>query len=100
MGEKKVGRKSPLAILGGSIGFSFRFYVEGMTGEQGVRLLAVDGADPSAENIQNGSYPFVVPFYAVYRADNDNPNLPQLVDWLLSEEGQALILQTGYLPAQ
>ena len=99
MGEKKVGRKSPLAILGGSIGFSFRFYVEGMTGEQGVRLLAVDGADPSAENIQNGSYPFVVPFYAVYRADNDNPNLPQLVDWLLSEEGQALILQTGYLPA-
>ncbi len=93
-----VGKKSPLALLGGSVGFSFRFYVEGMTGQQGIRLLALDGAYPTAENIQNGSYPIVVPFYAAYRADNDNPNLPLLIDWLLSEEGQALIAQTGYLP--
>ena len=93
-----IGKKSLFAILGGSVGFSFRFYVEGMTGEQGIRLLALDGAYPSAENIQSGSYPLVVPFYAVYRADNDNPNLPLLIDWLLSEEGQEMIAQTGYLP--
>ena len=56
------------------------------------------GPTPSAENIQSRSYPLVVPFYAVYRADNDNPNLPLLIDWLLSEEGQEMIAQTGYLP--
>ena len=39
----------------------------------------------------------MVPFYAIYRADNDTPNLPDLIDWILSEEGQSLIAQTGYV---
>ena len=52
---------------------------------------------PDAESIRNGTYPLTVNFYVVYRADNDNPNVQMLVDWLLSEEGQHMIEQTGYV---
>ena len=97
MGESEVGRKSLFAITGASIGFSFRYYVEGMVENDAVKLLAVNGVHPTAENIQNRSYPIVAEFYAVYRADNQNENIPRLVEWLLSEEGQTLIESCGYV---
>ncbi|MDR2033666.1 MAG: substrate-binding domain-containing protein, partial [Helicobacteraceae bacterium] len=40
-----------------AIGYSFRFFVTDMMKAQGVRLLAINGVEPTPENIQNGSYP-------------------------------------------
>ena len=100
MGEYEIGQKSPLAILGGSIGFSFRYYMDGIVENDAVKMLSLNGVYPNAENIQNRSYPIVAQFYAIYRADNENENIPMLIDWLLSEEGQQLIEATGYVPIQ
>ena len=97
MGDTKIGIKSPLAIAGGSIGFSFRYYMDGMVGNEGVKMISVDGVYPSSENIKNRSYPIITEFYAIYRSDNENENIPLLIDWLLSEEGQELIEKTGYV---
>ncbi len=97
MGDTPVGRKSPLAITGASIGFSFRYYMDGIVGNEAVKMLSLNGVYPSAENIQNRSYPIVAQFYAIYRADNDNENIPVLIDWLLSDEGQTLIEESGYV---
>ena len=97
MGEYKIGRKSPFAITGASIGFSFRYYMDGIVENDAVKMLSLDGWYPSVENIQNRSYPIVAQFYAIYRADNNNENVPVLIDWLLSEEGQELIEKTGYV---
>ena len=97
MGDYEIGRKSPLAITGASIGFSFRYYMDGIVENDAVKMLSLNGVYPSAENIQNRSYPIVAQFYAIYRADNDNENVPVLIDWLLSEEGQTLIEETGYV---
>lgn len=97
MGEYKIGRKSPFAITGASIGFSFRYYMDGIVENDAVKMLSLDGWYPSVENIQNRSYPIVAQFYAIYRSDNDNENIPVLIDWLLSEEGQELIEKTGYV---
>lgn len=97
MGDTPIGRKSPLAITGGSIGFSFRYYLDGMVGSDNVKMLSLNGVYPSAENIQNGSYPVIAKFYAIYRADNDNENIQALIDWLLSDEGQEIIEQCGYV---
>jgi len=97
MGEKEIGRKSLLAIAGASIGFSFRYYMDGIVGNDAVKMLSLNGVYPSAENIQNGSYPIIAEFYAIYRADNKNENIPVLVDWILSEEGQAIIEKSGYV---
>ncbi len=97
MGDTEIGSKSPFAITGGSIGFSFRYYMDGIVENEAVKMLSLNGVYPSAENIQNRSYPIVAQFYAIYRADNANENIPVLIDWLLSEEGQALIEQCGYV---
>ena len=97
MGDTPIGRKSLLAVTGASIGFSFRYYLHDIVENDHVKMLSLGGVYPSAENIQNRSYPVVIPFYAIYRADNENENIPLLVDWLLSEEGQTLIEETGYV---
>lgn len=97
MGDTPIGRKSPLAITGGSIGFSFRYYLNDMVGSDSVKMLRLNGVYPSAENIQNGSYPVIAKFYAIYRADNENENIQALIDWLLSDEGQEIVEQCGYV---
>ena len=97
MGDTKIGRKSLLAVTGGSIGFSFRYYLHGIVENDAVKMLSLNGVSPTEENIQNRSYPVVTQFYAIYRADNENENIPVLLDWLLSEEGQTLIEKTGYV---
>ncbi|MBQ3514289.1 MAG: substrate-binding domain-containing protein [Lachnospiraceae bacterium] len=85
------------SFIGSAIGFSFRFYVEGIVENGGVKMLSVNGVYPNEENIRNDSYPIVSNFYAVYREDNDNPNIPVLIEWLLSSEGQKMIEETGYV---
>lgn len=97
MGGQKIGKKSPLAITGASIGFSFRYYMDGIVGNDTVKMISLNGVYPIAENIQNRTYPIVTQFYAIYRKDNDNPNIPILIEWLLSDEGQRLIEETGYV---
>lgn len=97
MGDTKIAPKSPLAITGASIGFSFRYYMDGMVANSGVKMLSLNGVYPSAENIQNGTYPVIAKFYAIYRADNTNENIPILIDWILSDEGQELIEKSGYV---
>ena len=97
MGEQKIGSKSIFALAGASIGFSFRYYMDGIVGNDAVKMLSLNGVFPSAENIQNRTYPIVTQFYAIYRKDNENPNIPILIEWLLSDEGQQLIEETGYV---
>ena len=86
-----------LSVFGAGIGYSFRYYLSGMVADDNVKMLAVDGIYPSAENVRNGSYPISTKFYAVYRKDHQNENVARLVDWLLSEEGQTMIEACGYV---
>lgn len=97
MGNIKTAPKSPLAIVGASIGFSFRYYMDGIVDNQAVKMISLNGVYPSAENISNGTYPVIAKFYAVYRADNKNGNIPILIDWILSDEGQQIIEESGYV---
>ncbi len=97
MEDNMLTRRNPLSIFGGSIGYSFRYYLTGLVGNDGVKMLSVNGVYPDAENIRNGTYPLTANFYVVYRADNDNTNVQAIVDWLLSEEGQHMIEETGYV---
>lgn len=80
----------------GSIGFSFRYYVEGIIQNPDIKILSIDGVAPTVENIKNGSYPITTPLYAVTYEGNDNENVDKLLEWVLSEEGQEIIEKTGY----
>lgn len=97
MKGQKIGDKSIFSIFGGSIGFSFRYYMNGIVENENVKIISMNGIAPTPENIKNGTYPVIAKFFAIYRADNKNENIPVLIDWLLSEEGQALIEKNGYI---
>ena len=80
----------------GSIGFSFRYYLEGIIKNPNIKILSIDGVAPTVENIKSGKYPITTPLYAVTYEGNDNENVEKLLDWVLSEEGQYIIEKTGY----
>ena len=80
-----------------SIGYSFRYYLEGIVRHPDIKMIAIDGIAPTAENIKNNTYPIVTPVYAVTYRDNPNPNVAIFVEWMLSEEGQYIIRESGYV---
>ena len=80
-----------------SIGFSFRYYVEGIIKNPDIKMISIDGIAPTAENIKNGTYPVVTPIYAVTYEEQTNENVNKLLNWILSDEGQYIIEETGYV---
>lgn len=92
-----IERVSDYKSKSNSIGFSFRFYVEGIIKNPDIKMICVDGVVPSAENVKNGTYPIVTPIYAVTYEENTNENTQKLLDWILSREGQDIIEETGYV---
>lgn len=80
-----------------AIGYSFRFFSTEMVQNGNIRLLEVDGVMPSKETIANKTYPLAAEFYAI-TAGSQNPNVPKLIEWILSPQGQSLVEKTGYTP--
>jgi len=80
-----------------AIGYSYRYYAATMYANPDAKMLKVQGIEPSLENIQNGSYPFVADFYAVTNGEPEG-NVKLLIEWILSPQGQEIIEKTGYTP--
>lgn len=93
-------KKRPVLGDGSAIGFSFRYYVESLAPNSGVKMLALNGVYPDKAHIADGSYPIVGDLYAVYDKSNPNENIPRMLGWILSEEGQSVVEQSGYVPLQ
>ncbi len=96
MGDTPI-QKVPFRLTGAAIGYSFRYYVETMVQNEQVKMLSIDGVYPDAAHIRSGEYPITSNFYAIYRADNPNENITAVIDWLLSDDGQHVINETGYV---
>ncbi len=90
-------KQSPQSIIGRKIGYSFRYYVENVVKDGNIKMLSLNGVEPSIENIRNDKYPIVGNFYMVYRKDNSNENIEKIKDFVLSEKGQKIIEDTGYV---
>ena len=84
----------------GAIGYSVYSYSDGMYEDLAkIKYIKVDGVEPSYENLYDGSYPLLGYNYAVFSAelDADSP-VRALVDWMRSDDGQAVIAAAGYVP--
>ncbi|MEK4230345.1 PstS family phosphate ABC transporter substrate-binding protein [Solibacillus sp. FSL H8-0538] len=80
-----------------AIGYTFRFYSTEMVGDNRIKLLEISGVSPTKETIRSGTYPIASDFYAV-TTNTGNPNVEKFIDWVLSDEGQRLVEQAGYVP--
>lgn len=82
-----------------AIGYSFRFYATEMVNNNKIKLLRINGAYPSLETIEDGSYPLASYFYAVTRSDADE-NVNRLLAWIVGEQGQKIVEAVGYTPCR
>ncbi|MCL2220919.1 MAG: substrate-binding domain-containing protein [Oscillospiraceae bacterium] len=81
----------------GAIGYTLLHTAETIGMTDGFKILSVDGIHPDQITIMEGSYPFLNHYYAVIRADEPEDNPTRILfNWLLSDEGQALIDMEGY----
>lgn len=77
---------------------SIGFISLGLVNEQ-VRSLDLDGVAANDENILNGRYKLVRPFLFVSRGEPTGL-AKEFVDFVLSDEGQALVKKEGLLPVK
>ena len=84
----------------GAIGYSFRYYFDGMTQVEGAKMISVDGVYPTNASIASGEYPIVTSLYCITVKGNQNENVQKVIDFMLSEEGQMIIEKTGYSPVE
>jgi phosphate transport system substrate-binding protein len=81
------------------LGYSIYYYEHFMAASPFTRTIAIDGVEPTAETIASGEYPWVTRVYAAYRdGEATDSSGMKLLRWLSSEEGQAVVRESGYVP--
>ncbi|MDR2757286.1 MAG: substrate-binding domain-containing protein [Planctomycetaceae bacterium] len=82
-----------------AIGYSVYHYEHFMLRVLETRVLAVNRVFPNYENIRTKKYPLVYEIYVVTRKGiaADSP-AAKLRDWLLSDDGQRAVRESGYVP--
>ncbi len=83
----------------GAIGYSFRYFIEELHSESGVKILSINGVSPTLENIESGEYPLCADLVCAKLESNNKPYVQKMIDFMLSDDGRELIKQTGYAPA-
>lgn len=63
-----------------------------------VKALKIDGAEATAAEIKNGDYKVSRPFNIAMKKDLDNEVAKDFIDFIMSEEGQAVVAENGYIP--
>lgn len=62
-----------------------------------VKVVDIDGAEATVENIKDGSYKVSRPFNIVTK-DDTNEAAKDFINFILSSEGQAIVEKIGYIP--
>lgn len=81
-----------------AICYSYYYYATTMYTNDAMRLLSVNGIEPTYENIQTGLYDIQTAYYAVIRKDEtENSNTRKLLNAMMSERGQKVAKEAGYV---
>lgn len=72
-------------------------YISLGTVDNTVNALAIDGVDATVANVKNGSYKVARPFLVLYKEGKPSTETQKFLDWMLTEEAQALVDQKGYI---
>ena len=82
-----------------AVGFTFRYFSTEMFKNGEIKLLAIDGIEPTVENIRNGSYPFIADC-CIITVKPRTENIKKIVDFMFSPAGRELVEKTGYVPIE
>ena len=83
-----------------SIGYSVHAYARNMYNLAGIKFVKVDGVEPSYKTIEDG-YPLIDYKYAIFnKKEAEGSNVRNMVEWLLTSEGQKAMSNAGYVPVK
>ena len=80
-----------------AMGYSLYYYfnnVQMVIGDVDLKLMKINGIEPTDETISNGEYPFTTNYYAVSR-DEENPKVDAFLKLMQSEFGDDVISASG-----
>ena len=81
-----------------SIGYSYYYYATKMYSKDTMKLLSVNGIEPTYDNIKTGLYDIQTAYYAVIRKDEpENSDTRKLLNAMKSERGQNVAKEAGYV---
>ena len=80
-----------------SIGYGGAAYGKGIKYLRVKKDANTPGYEPTAENVKSGVYPITRYLY-IYLRSKPTGALKQYIDWILSDEGQAVVSKVGYFP--
>lgn len=84
-----------VATTDGAIGYASLANVD-----ETVKALKVGGIEATEENVKSGAYEVQRPFICATLKCSDNKLVKAYLDFILSEEGQALVLAQGAVPVK
>ena len=84
---------------GHSIGYGGAAYAKGIKVIKIKKDAATAGIAPSDVTVKNGTYPLSRPLF-FYLRTKPADEIKAFVDWVLSAEGQAVVLKVGYFPVK
>ena len=65
-----------------------------------VNIVNVEGIEPKADSVRSGEYKISRPFLLVTREDNLSENGQKLIDYILSDEGQKIVVDNKLIPVK
>lgn len=66
--------------------------------DDSVKAVKIDGAEATADNVKSGDYKVSRPFNIATKSDLNNPTATDFIAFIMSEEGQAVVAEEGYIP--
>lgn len=84
-----------VATTDGTIGYASLANVD-----ETVKALKIGGIEATEENVKSGAYEVQRPFICATLKGSDNKLVKAYLDFILSEEGQALVLAQGAVPVK
>lgn len=92
IGDGSGNIKTTVAGNDHAIGFISFEYID-----DSVNAVKIDDISPTAQNVKNGEYKLSRPFLLVYKEENLKENGNKLIDFILSEEGQKIVEESGLI---
>lgn len=65
-----------------------------------VKAVKVDGVECTADNIKSGEYKVARPFNLAYYEGELSETAQDLIDYIMSSDGQAIVEKEGYIPIE
>ncbi|MEI8611395.1 phosphate ABC transporter substrate-binding protein [Enterovibrio norvegicus] len=68
--------------------------------DESLKAIQIDGVTPTEQSVASGDYPVARPFLVLSKDGKPSPAAEKFLDWVVSVDGQKIVMNEGYVSAQ